>query len=144
MRHLFAVVLSLLVSIGTVSAAIDANTASADALQTIRGIGPKTAARIVAERRKGPFKDLADLQARVPGIGAAGARRMAAAGLTVGRAGAPAKDLRRPPTAKDERRPPSANDRRLPPTARDERRWPPVDDARRPQPAKDERRSPSR
>jgi competence protein ComEA len=79
--------------LGAAFGAVDANTASPEALQTVRGIGPSVAGRIVAERRKGPYKDLADLEARVKGIGPATARRLAAAGLTVGR-GAPVKDAR--------------------------------------------------
>jgi competence protein ComEA len=66
--------------------AVNVNTASFDELQTIAGIGPATAQRIVDERRKGPFKSLDDLQARVKGIGESRVRKMAAAGLTVGRA----------------------------------------------------------
>jgi competence protein ComEA len=66
-------------------AAVNVNTASFDELQTISGIGPATAQRIVEERRKGPFKSLDDLHARVKGIGESRIRKMAAAGLTVGR-----------------------------------------------------------
>ncbi|MEI7447198.1 MAG: helix-hairpin-helix domain-containing protein, partial [Burkholderiales bacterium] len=65
-------------------AAVDANTASAEALEAVSGIGPSIARRIVDERRKGPYRSLDDLQTRVKGIGEAKARRLAAAGLTVG------------------------------------------------------------
>ena len=75
----------LLLSVSAL-AAVNVNTASFDELQTISGIGPATAQRIVGERRKGPFKSLDDLQARVKGIGESRVRKMAAAGLTVGRA----------------------------------------------------------
>jgi competence protein ComEA len=75
----------LLLSVSAL-AAVNVNTASFDELQTISGIGPATAQRIVDERRKGPFKSLDDLQARVKGIGESRVRKMAAAGLTVGRA----------------------------------------------------------
>ena len=47
------------------------------------GIGPTIAQRIVDERRKGPYKSLDDIQARVKGVGEASIRKMAAAGLTV-------------------------------------------------------------
>lgn len=67
--------------------ALDANTASADELQTIRGIGPATAARIVEARQREPFRDLDDLRARVRGIGEKNLRRMHDAGLDVGGAG---------------------------------------------------------
>jgi competence protein ComEA len=50
---------------------VDINQASAARLETLPGIGPVTAARIVVERDDGgPFAELADLQ-RVQGIGAA-------------------------------------------------------------------------
>jgi len=69
------------------AAAVDVNAASVDELQSIRGIGPALSQRIVEERRRGPFKSLDDLQARVKGVGAASARRFAAAGLVVAGAG---------------------------------------------------------
>jgi competence protein ComEA len=62
---------------------VDANTANAAMLQTISGIGPARAQRIIAERQRGAFKSLDDLQARVPGIGGKTAMKIAAAGLTV-------------------------------------------------------------
>jgi competence protein ComEA len=64
-------------------AKVDANTASVDELQTVTGIGPTLAQRIVDERRKGPYKNLADLEARVKGIGESNVRKMSAGGLTV-------------------------------------------------------------
>lgn len=64
-------------------AGIDVNSASADELQTVRGIGPSIAARIIEERARGPFRDLADLEARVKGIGPASVRRFAESGLVV-------------------------------------------------------------
>ncbi|MDT3679730.1 MAG: helix-hairpin-helix domain-containing protein [Burkholderiaceae bacterium] len=64
--------------------ALDANTASADELQTIRGIGPATAARIVEARRQEPFRDLDDVRERVRGIGEKNLRKMQEAGLAVG------------------------------------------------------------
>lgn len=50
---------------------LDVNRATADELETLPGVGPATAAAIVAEReRNGPFVAVADLE-RVPGIGPA-------------------------------------------------------------------------
>lgn len=69
-------------------AAIDANTATQEELETIRGIGPALSARIVEERARGPFRDLDDFQERVRGVGETNARAMHAAGLTVGAADA--------------------------------------------------------
>ncbi|MEZ4241684.1 MAG: helix-hairpin-helix domain-containing protein [Myxococcota bacterium] len=56
--------------------ALDPNVAAPDALQTLPGIGPALAARLVAERERGPVADRADL-ARVPGIGPATVARLA-------------------------------------------------------------------
>jgi competence protein ComEA len=51
------------------SAKINVNTASAQELTELKGVGPKYAARIVAYREKnGPFKTLQDLR-QVKGIG---------------------------------------------------------------------------
>lgn len=69
--------------------AIDLNQASAQELQTISGIGPKTAATIVNERtRGGNFASLSDLSDRVRGIGPKKAAALQAAGLKVVSAGA--------------------------------------------------------
>lgn len=69
------------------SLALDANTATPDELQTIRGIGPALSARIVEARRARPFTDLDDLKDRVRGIGDANLGRMREAGLRVGPSG---------------------------------------------------------
>ena len=64
--------------------AIDLNQASAQDLQAINGIGPKTASMIVAERtRGGNFSSLSDLSDRVRGIGPKKAAALLAAGLKV-------------------------------------------------------------
>ena len=63
--------------------AADINTATEAELDSIRGIGPATSRRILAERDKGLFKDWPDLMARVKGIHQATASRYAAQGLTV-------------------------------------------------------------
>ena len=52
-------------------------------LRSIRGIGPARARRILEERARGPFRDLDDLSARVPGLGASTARTLARNGLRV-------------------------------------------------------------
>jgi competence protein ComEA len=51
-------------------AGINPNQASQAELETIRGIGPSMASRIVAERQKnGPFKSPQDFARRVSGVG---------------------------------------------------------------------------
>ncbi|KGD97149.1 DNA-binding protein [Achromobacter sp. RTa] len=71
--------------------AVDVNQASAQQLEAVRGIGPRTAEIIVREReRGGKFESLDDLAERVRGIGAKKAQALQAAGLQVGPAGAQA------------------------------------------------------
>jgi len=49
---------------------IDINTASASQLQALNRVGPKTSAKIIAEREaNGPFSSLSDVARRVKGIG---------------------------------------------------------------------------
>jgi len=49
---------------------IDINTASAIELQELYRVGPKTSAKIIAEREQnGPFSSLADVSNRVSGVG---------------------------------------------------------------------------
>lgn len=51
------------------AAKVDLNTATAEQLDTLPGIGPSTAAKIIADRTSnGPFRTVDDLM-RVPGIG---------------------------------------------------------------------------
>lgn len=65
--------------------AVDLNKASAQELQAVSGIGPKTASMIVDERtRGGNFTSLSDLSDRVRGIGPKKAVALQAAGLKVG------------------------------------------------------------
>lgn len=70
-------------STGLAIAAIDVNKADQAALDGIKGIGPATSKRILEERRKGEFKDWADLETRVKGIGDKSADKLSDAGLTV-------------------------------------------------------------
>lgn len=65
------------------AAPVEANLATEAQLDSVRGIGPATSARILAARRSAPFKDWNDLIARVPGIGTGTARKLSAEGLTV-------------------------------------------------------------
>lgn len=84
--------------------AVDINTATAEQLQEIKGIGPKTAGLIIEEReRGGRFESFADISDRVKGIGPKKAASLEAAGLSVGatvaaaanEAAAPARAARR-------------------------------------------------
>ena len=64
-------------------AAVDANTASAADLDSVKGIGPGMSSRIIKDRPKSEFKDWADFISRVKGVGEKNAAKFSAAGLTV-------------------------------------------------------------
>jgi len=59
---------------------IDANTGSRAQLESLPGLGPALVQRLLAAR---PFQDWTDLMRRVPGVKAATARKLSAAGLRV-------------------------------------------------------------
>lgn len=81
----------------TQAAPVNANIATATQLETIKGIGPKTAQIIIQEReRSGPYESMQDLSERVRGIGPRKARALREAGLTVSsHSAAPASSLPR-------------------------------------------------
>lgn len=75
---------SLLALFAAVSfAAVDINKATVADLDSIKGIGPSTSAKMMDERKASPFKDWGDLIQRVPGIGDKRAAKLSAQGLTV-------------------------------------------------------------
>jgi competence protein ComEA len=77
--------LGLLAGGTTIAHALDANTATAAQLETLNGVGPRTAQLIVQEReRAGPYESLEDLSDRVRGIGLKRLARLRDAGLTAG------------------------------------------------------------
>lgn len=87
------VLATMIASISFAFAAVDVNKADQAALDGIKGIGPAMSKTILAERKKhGDFKDWADLQARVKGIGDKNSEKFSEAGLTVnGAVKSPAK-----------------------------------------------------
>lgn len=75
---------SLLALFAAVSfAAVDINKATVADLDSIKGIGPATSAKMLDERKTSPFKDWSDLIQRVPGIGEKRAAKLSSQGLTV-------------------------------------------------------------
>ncbi len=64
-------------------AALDINKASEAELDSIKGIGPGTSSKILAERKKSAFKDWNDFITRVQGIGEVKAAKFSAEGVTV-------------------------------------------------------------
>ncbi len=81
-------------------AAVDVNKATQAELETVKGIGPAIAGKILDERKKGAFKDWTDLVDRVKGVGEGNAGKFSEAGLTVG--GASFKGAAAAPAAKKE------------------------------------------
>jgi competence protein ComEA len=70
--------------VATPSQALDVNTASARQLESLRGIGPRTAKMIVHERsRAGAFESMEDLSDRVRGLGERRVSALRQAGLEV-------------------------------------------------------------
>lgn len=84
-----AVAAALPLTAGLESAwAVDVNTATQQQLESVRGIGPKTAQTIIEERtRAGEYASFEDLSERVKGIGPRKSQALQAAGLTIGQAG---------------------------------------------------------
>jgi len=87
MLRRFVSVIAVLVSLILPSwafAAVEINTADQAQLDSIAGIGPATSRAILEERKKnGNFKDWADLEQRVRGIGERNSVKLSAAGLVV-------------------------------------------------------------
>lgn len=72
------------------ASAVDLNQAGLAELRQIKGIGPKTAERIIEERtRAGPFDSLQDLSDRVKGIGPKRLATLEDRGLKIGSAPSP-------------------------------------------------------
>ena len=63
--------------------ATEINQATEAELDSVKGLGPATTARILKARVQGPFKDWADFLKRVKGFKAKGAEHLSQAGLTV-------------------------------------------------------------
>lgn len=94
-KKLLLALVTLMASIGFAFAEVDVNKADQAALDGIKGIGPATSKAIIDARSKGGnFKDWADFEARVKGVGDKSATKLSEAGLTVNgqaKAGAAAK-----------------------------------------------------
>ncbi len=82
-RKLLLAAATLVACMGMAFAQVDVNKADQAALDGIKGIGPAKTKAILAERAKGEFKDWADLEQRVKGIGEKNAIKLSEAGLMV-------------------------------------------------------------
>ncbi|MBW8901824.1 MAG: helix-hairpin-helix domain-containing protein, partial [Massilia sp.] len=82
-KLLFALAV-MIASMGFAFAQVDVNKADAAALDSVKGVGPKMSKAIIDERAKGgDFKDWADFQKRVKGVGEKNAAKLSGAGLMV-------------------------------------------------------------
>ncbi|MGZ3342978.1 MAG: ComEA family DNA-binding protein [Reyranella sp.] len=82
-KKLFLAVLAMVASMHMAFAQVDVNKADAAALDSVKGVGPAMSKAIVDERAKGEFKDWADFQKRVKGVGEKRAAKLSEAGLQV-------------------------------------------------------------
>ena len=83
-KKLLLAVITLVASIGFAFAQVDVNKADQAALDGIKGVGPKMSKAIIDERTKGgEFKDWADFEKRVKGIGDKNSSKLSQSGLTV-------------------------------------------------------------
>ncbi len=82
---MFKKIIALIVTLSAAVcfAALDFNKASEAELDSIKGIGPGTSAKILDERKKASFKDWNDFITRVKGIGEVKAAGFSAEGVTV-------------------------------------------------------------
>ena len=84
LKKFLLVVASFCLMCGAAMAAVEINTADQAALDSVTGIGPATSRAILDERKKGGnFKDWADLEARVKGVGEKNSIKLSAGGLVV-------------------------------------------------------------
>lgn len=83
MKKLLMAVAALVATMGFAFAQVDVNKADAAALDAVKGIGPAKSKAILDERAKGEFKDWADFEARVKGVGEKNAIKLSEAGLLV-------------------------------------------------------------
>jgi competence protein ComEA len=83
-KNVLLALASLIATAGFAFAAVDINKADKATLDGVKGVGPVIAERIIAERKKGDFKDWNDLITRVNGIGDKTAAEMSGSGATVG------------------------------------------------------------
>ena len=102
-KKLLLAVVTLIATMGFAFAQVDVNKADQAALDGVKGIGPVTSKAIVDERAKGgPFKDWADFESRVKGVGPKSSVKLSQAGLQVNgqaKSGAPAAPATAKPAA---------------------------------------------
>jgi len=83
LKKMLLAVAAMVAAMSMAFAQVDVNKADQAALDTVKGIGPAKSKAILEERSKGEFKDWADFQKRVKGIGGKNAAKLSEAGLQV-------------------------------------------------------------
>jgi competence protein ComEA len=83
MKKLLLAIGTMVATMGFAFAQVDVNKADAPALDGVKGVGPKMSKAILDERAKGEFKDWADFEKRVKGVGDKSSAKLSAAGLQV-------------------------------------------------------------
>lgn len=83
-KKILLAISTLVLTMGFAFAQVDVNKADAAALDGIKGLGPAKTKAILDERSKGgEFKDWADFEKRVKGVGEKSAIKLSEAGLQV-------------------------------------------------------------
>jgi competence protein ComEA len=108
-KKLLLAVAAFIATMGIAFAQVDVNKADQAALDGVKGIGPATSKAILAERKKGDFKDWADLEKRVKGIGEKKAAALSKAGLTVNGQSLPGASASASASAKEDKKGKSAS-----------------------------------
>ncbi|MGZ3236484.1 MAG: ComEA family DNA-binding protein [Burkholderiaceae bacterium] len=84
LKKLLLVLATFIATMGFAFAQVDVNKADQAALDGVKGIGPKISKTIIDERKKGgDFKDWADFEKRVKGVGEKNSIKLSQAGLVV-------------------------------------------------------------
>jgi competence protein ComEA len=109
MKKLLLAVATMIATMGFAFAQVDVNKADAAALDSVKGIGPAKSKQILDERTKGgPFKDWADFEQRVKGIGGKNSAKLSAAGLQVNGQAKPGAEAAKPAAADAKAKPAAA------------------------------------
>lgn len=82
-KKLLLAIATMVATMGFAFAQVDVNKADAPALDGVKGVGPKMSKAILDERAKGEFKDWADFEKRVKGVGEKSSAKLSSAGLQV-------------------------------------------------------------
>ena len=83
-KKLMLAVAALFATMSFAFAQVDVNKADAAALDSVKGVGPSMSKKIIDERAKGgDFKDWADFEKRVKGVGEKNAKKLSQNGLQV-------------------------------------------------------------